>query len=270
MNTANIPNHVAIRILDFFNRVKYVSEITDTLIQDDPSDGPGNTIGATLAARILRTRSEGPFNRFDTLEQLDAIQGFGEGTWKDLVYTFGRTAAEAFRDSLYVNHIIYKENWPTWVFEFPIEDEEKFDELTWNDEAYRNFIAEKLTAIAENEEVSESLSTQAIEGVKMAHIDRFEDQTLASLSFAIWFYRFDPGNWFSFERMHEQTTAYFQYYDAKYPFQSYNYNSLLTLVAFNGVPGNIINPTGITTDDLMTVLNYNERSVTIWMSTLYD
>ncbi len=100
MNTKDIPNPVAVRILDFFNRVRRVTDITDTLIQDDPSDGPGNTIGPTLAARILRTRSEQPFNRFDNLEQLDAIAGFGEGTWQDLVYTFGRTAAEAFRDNL--------------------------------------------------------------------------------------------------------------------------------------------------------------------------
>ncbi|MCI5080295.1 MAG: hypothetical protein MRY78_01315 [Saprospiraceae bacterium] len=270
MKINDIPNHVAVRILDFFNRVKYVTDITDTLIEDDPSDGPGNTIGATLAARILRVRSKFPFNRFETLEQLDAIQGFGEGTWKDLVYTFGRTAAQAFRDGLYVNNIIYRENWPVWCFEFPIEDKEQFEELEGNETAYRNFIAQKLAEIAEQEEVHEGLATQAIEGVKEAHIDRFEDATLSALTLGMWFYRVDPGNWFSIDRIYEETLEYFEYFYPKYPFQAYSYNNLLTMVAFNGVPGNIIMPTGITANDLITVINYPEQSITIWMAALYD
>ncbi len=272
MNLQDIPNSVAARILDFFNRVNVVNDITNTIIQDDPSDGPGNTIGPTLAGRILRTRSEQESNFYDNLEQLDAIEGFGEGTWKDLVYTFGRTAAEAFRDNLYVNDIIYRENWPVWFFEFPIDDFEQFDILTFDDNAYRTFVSEKLAEIAQQEEVVESLAQSAITGVKDAPLDRFQDLTLASVSFDIWFYRLDPGNWFSFDRMLEQTTAYFEYYDKSYPFQDIpsGYDTLIEYVAFKGIPGTIMDPAGIAANDLITALNYPERNVTIWMTTLYD
>jgi len=270
MNTQDIPTSVAARILDFFNRVNVVNDITHTIIQDDPSDGSGNSIGPTLAGRILRTRSEQEFNRFENLEELDAISGFGEGTWKDLVYTFGRTAAEAFRDNLYVNNIIYPENWPVWFFEFPIEDDELFDVLGFDDAAYRSFVSEKLAEIAQQEEVVQSLAESAIEGVKVAPMDRFQDPTLSSVSFDIWFYRLDPGNWFSFDRMLEQTSAYFEYYDTKYSFQEMRYDTLIEFVAFNGVPGTMMNPAGIAANDLVTALNYPERNITIWMTTLYD
>ncbi len=270
MKVQEIPTRVAVRILDFFNRVRQVSDITDTLIQDDPSDGPGRTIGRTLAARILRTRSEQQFNRFDNLEQLDAIPGFGEGTWQDLVYTFGRTAAEAFRDNLYVNELIYRENWPVWIFEYPIEDEEQFQELVDNESAYRSFISEKLAEIAKEEKVVESLAESASTDVCEAYTERFEDPTLSAVSFAIWFYRLDPGNWFSFDRMVEQTSAYFEYYYPRYSFQKMRFDTTLELVAFKGVPGTILQPAGIAAPDLMTVVNYPEQSITIWMTTLYD
>ena len=265
-----ISPEIAARILDFFNRVREVSDITNTLIEDDPSDGPGRTIGPNLASRILRTRSDQAFNRFDTLEQLDAIEGFGEGTWKDLVYTFGRTAAKAFRDSVYRNELIFEENWPIWMFEFPIEDPEEFDELSGLESTFRSFVSQKLSEISQNEEVIESLAQSAIEGVLQAPMDRFEDQTLAAHTFAIWFYRLDPGNWFSYDRMLEQTAAYFSYYTPKYAFQEVRYDGILELINFKGVPGTILDPAGTAAPDLITVLNYPEQKVTIWMSTLFD
>lgn len=272
MNTKNIAPEVAARILEFFNQVRNVSDITDTLIEDDPSDGPGNTIGPKLASRILNTRSEQPFRQFENLEQLDAIQGFGEGTWKDLVYTFGRTAAEAFRNNLYANNLIFEENWPVHFFEFPLESEEALDELTINEEAYRAFLSEKLASIAEEETVSEQLAESAIQGVKTAYLERFEDPTLSALTFAIWFYRLDPGNWFSFDRMFDETFAYFEYYTPKYDFQRQNFgtNTLLEMIAFKDVPGTILQPAGIAANDMITVANYPERKVTIWMSSLFD
>jgi len=270
MNPQDIPAPVAARILDFFNRVREVADITDTLIQDDPSDGPGRTIGPTLANRILRTRSQTAFNRFDNLDQLDAIAGFGEGTWKDLAYTFGRTAAEAFRDNLYVNNLLFRENWPVWIFEYPIEDREEFDELGFNEAIYRDFISTKLKEISQQEPVVDSLAESAISDLKEAYIERFEDSTLSAVSFAGWFYRMDPGNWFSFDRMLEQTSAYFDYHVPKYSFQQMNYNTLLEFVAFKGIPGTIIQPAGTAAPDLITIVNYPERSITIWMSTLYD
>lgn len=272
MKVQDIPTSVATRILHFFNGVQQVNDITNTLIRDDPSDGPGGTIGPTLARRILQTRSKQKLQRFDNLDQLDAISGFGVGTWKDLAYTFGRTAAAAFRHNLYANHIIYQANWPVWFFEFPIEDEKQFEELTFNDTVYRSIVSEKLEEIIQQEEVEESLAELAITGVKEAYLERFQDPTLSAVTFDTWFYRLDPGNWFSFDQMLAQTSAYIEYYDKKYTFQDIPSGDemMLELVAFKGVPGNIMKPAGIAANDLITILNYPERNITIWMSTLYD
>jgi len=270
MNTQYIPSNISIRILDFFNSVREVNDITDTLIQDDPSDGPGNTIGPTLAGRILRTRSEQESNLFENLEQLDAIQGFGEGVWKDLVYTFGKTAAEDFRYGLYEDSIIYEANWPVWFFEYSFEDTESFQNTVDDEALYRTFISEKLAEIAENEDVIDSLAQSAFTHVKTAYIDRFEDPVLSAVYFASWFYRLDPGNWFSFDRMYAQTMGYFEYYAPQYSFQKITYNSLLEFIGFKGVPGTIMNPAGIAANDLITVVNHPEQCITIWMTTLYD
>ncbi len=37
-----------------------------------PNDGPGTTTGPKLAYRILHTRAEREFNRFDSLDQISA------------------------------------------------------------------------------------------------------------------------------------------------------------------------------------------------------
>ncbi len=116
----------------------------------------------------------------------------------------------------------------------------------------------------------ESLAESAIANVKTAYIERFEDPTLSAVTFAAWFYRLDPGNWFSFDRMFEQTLAYFEYYVPKYSFQEVRYGSTIELIAFKGVPGTIIEPAGTAAPDLVTAANYPEQSITVWMSSLYD
>ncbi len=258
----SIPEHVANRILSFFNSAWQVSNITNSIIRDDPSDGPGNTIGSTLAARILRTRRGLPTGRFTNLEELDGISGFGTGTWEDLVYTFSKTAAETFRENMYENQVIYKENWPLWLFQYEIEDKETFQKLAYEEQTYRTFIGEQLAKICEMDEAQETLCTDALERVQTTYIDTYTNSTPeAAHAFALWFFRYDADNWFSYDRVFEQTEAYFSHYPGD-PWE-------MDLRFFKGIPSTLIEP-GITVDDLATVVNFPEQTITIWMSTLYD
>lgn len=259
---AGIPVHLAQRILSFFNSAQQVSSITNSIIQDDPSDGPGNTIGPTLAARILRARKVLPRNRFTNLEELDAIPGFGTGTWDDLIYTFGPTAGETFRRKMYEEHVIFESNWPLWLFEYPIEDPKEFQELATDDLKFRAFIGQQLEQICATEGAQKEHCAQALEAVSTNYLDAFTNSTQeAAHAMALWFYRFDADNWFSYEQVFEQTQAYFSFYP-DYPWE-------MDLRFFKGIESTLIEP-GITVSDLPIVINYPEQSISVWMSTLYD
>ena len=98
--------------MGFFNWARNVEMVLDGTIQDNPADGPGTTLGRTLAARILRERNLLPNRRFTDFDQIDQIKGVGPGTIQDLVYSFGTSADEAFRKAMYERGTIYEENWP--------------------------------------------------------------------------------------------------------------------------------------------------------------
>lgn len=260
---ANIPTWVANRILGFFNRVQSIDEIVNGPIKDDPSDGAGRTIGPTLAARILRERNNLRWRRFREFEEFDAIPGVGEGTLKDLVYSFGTSAAQAFQDRMYNDNIIFRENWPLEYFQTTFDDQKAFNELVNDEIAMRAWIVAKVKEIAIEREVEEKKIDEMANVLSSAYIDSYSNSTpAAGYALALWFYEFDADNWFSWERIQEPTTAYFSHHDG-YPWEM----ELKFFKGFNQL--GIIRP-GITPDDLPVVVNWPERAITLWFSALYD
>ncbi len=263
--TAELPKWVANRILAFFNRAKNVNDITDGTIKDDPSDGPGRTIGRRLAHRILQTRKTlKPFGRFTEFEQLDSIPGVGEGTIDDLVYTFGTPADRAFRDRMYGDNIIYEENWPLEFFRYEIEGLQAFNELAQNDELFREWITQRVGELCGERDVKEKDCNSMLQDLKAAYIDRYFNGTPeAGYALALWFYQFGYDNWFSWERIQEVCIDYFNHHGGAYPWEM----ELRLLRGFT--QRGIIQP-GISPDALPVVFNWPERSITIWISALYD
>ncbi len=260
----DIPLWVQNRIVGFFNSARNVDRILDGTIQDDPSDGQGKTIGKTLAARILRERNQLPRRRFTDFEQIDAIRGVGPGTVKDLVYSFGRSADETFRNSMYESGTIYMENWPLEFFRYTFDDQEAFRTLVQDQEKLRQFITEKVLQVAVEREVSEENRDAMEKDLKEAYIDYYSNSTpIAGYALALYFYDFDADNWFSWERIQEQTIAYF------------NHNSstddwFIDLHQFRGFRNRGIVQPGISPDVLPVVTNWAELAVTFWVSELYD
>ena len=260
----SLEQWAANRILAFFNRARSIQDILNGSIKDDPSDGPGRTMGPVLAARILRERAKLPRRRFTEFAQLETIRGVGEGTVKDLVYSFGVPAAEAFRESMYANQVIYRENWALDFFRSRIDDAKTFNDIVHDETAFRQWIIARIEAICRERKVDDKDCQTMVDQLKGAYIDTYNNSIPApGYALALWFYEFDADNWFSWERIQEQTLSYFDYHMDGYPWEM----ELRFLKGF--VQRGIITP-GITPEDLPVVVNWPEQTITIWFSALYD
>lgn len=256
----NTPDWVKNRIMGFFNRAQNVNDILDGSIQDDPTDGPGNTLGRTLAARIIRTKNTLPKSRFTDFNQVANIQGIGQGTLDDLVFSFGDAAAEYFRTQMYANNVIYEENWPLQYYRTVIEDKNEFTHVISDPERLKEWVAGTVKEYCES---SKRDCSEMLSQLQNAYIDQYHNSSpTAAYALALWFYEFDADNWFSWERIQEQTLKYFDYHMGAYPWY-------MELYFFKGVKQNLIKP-GICPDDLVMVVNWPERAITIWVSALYD
>lgn len=260
----NIPLWVQERIVDFFNSVFSVQDITNGPIEDDPSNGAGNTIGPSLAAKILRTRNALPRRRFTDLEQIDNISGVGPDTIRDLVYSFGRKADEEFRRSMYAEGTIFEANWPLEFFRFEFEELEHFLAIARSPENLRIFIHGKIAEVAAEKGVAQSDIDAMQADVLSAYIDKYSNSTpIAAYAFALYFYDFDADNWFAWETIQEQTLEYFDHNMSSNNWQ-------MDLFQFRGFRNRRIVQPGISPDVLPVVCNWAEQSVTFWISELYD
>jgi hypothetical protein len=260
----NIPLWIQQRIVAFFNNARNVDMILDGTIQDDPSDGSGNTMGPVLAARILRERNNLPNRRFTDFEQIDNIRGVGEGTVQDLVYSFGQHADEAFKQNMYDSGTIFESNWPLEYFRFPIEGQADFEAIANDPNALRTFILAKVNEVCDERNVQDADRASMVNELQNAYIDPYTNSTSeASYAFSLWFYRFDADNWFSWERIVEQTTDYFEH-------NMFNYPWMMDFYLFKGFQNRGIILSGISAKDLPVVVNWSEQSISFWISELYD
>lgn len=260
----SIPVWIQNRITGFFNRARNINMILDGSIKDDPSDGKGTVMGATLAARILRERNKLPRRRFTDFEQIDNIRGIGKGTIQDLVYSFGKSADEVFKKSMYDTGTIYKENWPLEYFRFTIDDKSEFATIAQNKDSLREFIIEKIGEVCAERNIEVTKRDAMIADLGKAYMDNYSNSTPgAAYALALWFYEFDADNWFSWERIQEETIKYFDHNSNTYPW-------FMDLYFFKGfINRGIINP-GICPEDLPVIVNWAEQSITFWISALYD
>ncbi len=260
----NIPLWIQNRIISFFNYARNVSMVLDGTIKDDPSDGEGSAMGATLAARILREKNALPNRRFTDFEQIDNIRGVGEGTIQDLVYSFGKSADETFKKAMYDSGTIYEANWPLEYFRFTIEEKDAFTTIAQSNENLNQFIIDKVGIVCSEKNVEVEKRDTMIAELSNAYIDNYSNSTpAAAYALALWFYEFDADNWFSWEGIQEQTVQYFDHNSNTYPW-------FMDLYFFKGfINRGIINP-GISPEDLPVIVNWAEQSITFWVSALYD
>lgn len=263
MNTPQpIATWIEQRILYFFNTVQHVHEITGTLM-DNPTDGSGRTMGNSTASRVLRVRNSLPNRQFRTFAELDQIPGVGPGTIRDMVFTFGIAADTAFRNDLYDEGVLM-ENWALEPVSVHIADKARFAELVRDEAALRAYLVEYIEALGNEHELPQQAVNSMTDALKTAYIDRYHNSTTApAYAMALWFYRFDADNWFSWEEILEHTQGYFEYHQTGYPWE-------MELLLFKGFEQQGIIEPGISPRELPVVLNTPEQVVTMWFSALYD
>ena len=85
--------------------------------------------------------------------------------------------------------------------------------------------------------------------------DAFHSGFLGSYAFALWFMEFDHDNWFTFDSVQNETKKYLNSYS------SVSDRRELRLIKGSFLPMKL---------DLPVVVNYEERSVTVWTGELRD
>jgi hypothetical protein len=249
------------RILRFFNSAQSAFEIVKG-IKDDPGDNETSAFTTKLAKRILEVRGQMPSFRFDSLEQIDAIQGVGPDKIEDLMYTFGRPAAEAFEANLFEKGVLYS-NWTVIRYEHTSDTEEAYRAIVDDPTAFRTVVHQLATRAAMAiQDVELEEAEQATSSVSTDYIDIYNNNIPeGALAFALWFFRVDADNWFSFNRILAETTLFFDYHSNPYSsmelrlFKGFNNAALINL---------------ITPKDLAVTVNDAERVITLWVVGLAD
>lgn len=249
------------RIVRFFNSVQSAFEIVKG-VKDDPGDNETAVFTTKVAKRILEVRNSLPSFRFDSIEQIDAIPGVGPDKIEDLAYTFGRPASEAFESNLFDKSLLH-ENWTVIRYEYVSETDEAHRTLVDNPTAFRNAVhLLAVRAAMETQGYGSEEAGQVTSSVLTDYMDTYTNShPEAALAFALWFFRVDADNWFSFDRMLTETTWYFDYHSDPYSpmelrlFKGFNNNAFLHL---------------ITPKDLAITVNDAERVITLWVVGLAD
>ena len=250
---------VAARILDFLNRAENAQAIVDG-IQDDPNSGSDNAgIGETVAQRIIDKKATLQFGRYNKLEDLEDIQGLGTDKVKDMVYSLGITAAQAFRDNLY-NGILF-ENWVLHEDRVEFEDEAAFKAVADNGSNLVNLVIER--RFGEN---NFSQSAEAV-ALRSSFVETYDIADFGSHALALYFYQFDSDNWFSYDRMRTACEQYLSHHPIIPGFQ---YRPDQKLMLFKGFRDNRFSATSNTMGILPVVANYAECAITIWRAELND
>ena len=263
------PGWILQRIIDFFNSAQTAEEIRDT-VKDDPMFGDHSNpdakpiaIGLTVAQRILDHRNSLPGNRFRTITQLNGIQGLGEDKFRDLIYTFRQSADEAFIESMY-NGVIYKENFKLEQRHIHFFDEETFKQVVDCDTSFTNHVAEIIEEWVQDRNNGERSNYTRLskEYLKGLYLEKTDNADYGSYYFAYWFYRFDADNWFSYDRVRQETAAYLEY--------NSRHEDRLELRFYKGFKHGLLIGEAITVDDLPVVVNYGELKITVWSGSLFD
>ncbi|MEM7367543.1 MAG: hypothetical protein AAF587_03010 [Bacteroidota bacterium] len=260
LNTADIQPWVLKRILSFFNRAKTPSDITEAVL-DNPNVGEeklGYGIGETVSQRILEQKKKlrPPF--FREVSQLNGIEGLGQDKFMDLVYSFRLTAAEQFVKNLFNGLIM--DNWKVEHHSRVIEDLEEFRSKTRNPELLTAEVASMLNELAAKKFGTSPLAELAGQLLNGTYVDLYDGEDIGRYAWAIWWYRFDADNWFSFDRIMQVIQSYLGEY--------WNADDGIQLALFKGFEGGRI--WGSNATDLPVTIAPAEQSITIWRVQLND
>lgn len=257
MTNSHLPPWVESRIVSFLNQ----ASLHDfNRIKDDPSDGPGPSVGNSIAQKILDKRDQLPARRFRNIQQVLQIHGVGEGTIQDLAFSLSIPADKYFIDLLRTE--VLPENWEILPYSFVFEEEAEFYDIAHHLGNLTEFVADEIEKIVLEKHGNRLSAQLAAELLEHCPIETSEDSHQASLQMAAWFYRFDADNWFGFQQMWEVCERYLGYFpEWQFRLETYFYKDF---------PNSGVLIDNISPRDLPVVVNFGEKRITIWTSGLAD
>ncbi|MEM6699408.1 MAG: hypothetical protein AAF599_13485 [Bacteroidota bacterium] len=251
-----VEDWVAIRVFDFLNRARTTEDLTEvemTKNRDNPY-----SIGTTVAQRILEHRQKlAPFRRYTSLSQLENIEGFGKDKFNDLVRLLAHRADDTFIYKMY-NGVIF-DNWKLKAHRIEIA---AIQTNTLSDSRLREIVADKVEQLILAKNNNRTIARLGKKVIDNSYIESFSTQEYAAIALAFWLYKIDMDNWFSLERVLQETRKYFAHYD--------RLEHRLELHLLKGFPNGDLLVDALTTEDLPIVINHAEKSVSIWTVNLYD
>lgn len=256
-----ISKSATARLLIFLNNATKASDITDGKIRNFSASEKGYTIGATVAKRILDKRDSLPDKRFTSIEDLENIQGFGQDKLQDLLLSMSIPADEYFKEQM--SSQLLGENWNLNYHTITFKSHADFLEVVENEVVLTRYVSQEVgqIAIAQKGE-SSNFSTLAAAIVPLCYLERFNSAEQAKFAFALWFYKIDEDNWFSFNQVLELTQLYLTYHE--------NDNQYMDFLFYKGFPNSAALVNGLTSKDLPVVVNHAEQKITIWTVELFD
>lgn len=256
------PEWVLQQVLKFLNQAQSAQEIREA-VKDDPGqttgegEGKDYGIGEKVAQNILDARDALPARRFARITQLNGISGLGEDKAHDLVYSFNITADEAFKRGMY-NGVVFESNFDLEYHYMEFASDTDIRAIMACDKSFVHTVGHLV-----EETVSRLLSspiTGKVAGryAENCWLEKTNSAHQASFYFAYWFYRFDSDNWFSFDRVRQETESYLEY------------NNNIEFFFLKGFDQQGLLADAITVPDLPVVVNHLERRITIWGAGLRD
>jgi hypothetical protein len=255
------------RVLAFVNQARNPGDLlgSDRLgrkLQAAPA-APGSNgyvIGETVAERIIEYRNQLPRRRFQRLSELDQVPGVGPDKLRDLLHTFGQPADQAFLQDMYDG--ILRENFELKADTIHIGDERHFLATVDQSDRFTELVGLRVQTLCEKRFDQPRACSLAVQLLKHAYQERFASGTVGAYALALWFFRFDEDNWFSFERVHAACDRYLN---------GYRYQQdRLEFRLFKGFDNRDVLARSITVKDLPVVVNYAEQKITIWSGQLND
>lgn len=260
IKTDNLNELTQKRILHFLNQ----SFETEQFQQIKPmlESDKDYWIGDTVAQRIIEHRSQLPTFRYESLDQLQDIPGFGQDKLDDLVTLLDKPADVYFQERMQRN--VLPENFPLSFAQITFENEEAFQEAASNTSLFSNLVAEQVARSLQNDDnTTFQVPLLAAEILKKSYLDIIDQDYLAPYEMANWFYAFDADNWFSYERVFSECAHYLEGANL--------YTDRRELRIFRGFPTNLtLASRGISPQRLPVVLNFEEKLITLWWASLFD
>lgn len=262
LDTGGISPRTVKQLLGFLNEAIRATDISrsDSLLKDNPDVGTGRyRIGKTVAGRIIEKRKSLEAGLFQSLDELNGIDGLGQDKFQDLVYSFHFSAADEFVRQMYAD--VMDAHWKLEHLSEVTTSPEVFRNMVADPVSFRNHVArmigEQIHVQAENEAFAREFAANVLCGTE-AHLKVSEKE--ADFSWALWFYRMGTKRWFGFEQVREKISQYFHTYSDTAVqiewrvFRNFQSESILRSSTY----------------DLPVTVNYTEQTISLWRAEILE